>query len=224
MNKRRGPILPVLSTGEIVYMLERAGVLRLRGHFALPGGDHTANLIEKSQLFKDTVLMTLLSFAMVRPFVDEDVGVVVGPETGGARFARYAARLLELIGQRDVYAIPAPKSYGGGVETNRGRPRTAYVFGDQEGRIRGRKVLIIEDIIGSGDAARSVVKAVRDLGGEVVGVCALIHRVPVRAGDLDNVPEVHTLLDVTLPSWSAQDCLNEGPCSRGEPLTEAAKE
>lgn len=67
------------------------------------------------------------------------------------------------------------------------------------------KVLVVEDILNTGGSAALTVKAVREAGGEVVAVGALVNRGGVTAEGL-GVPYLVSLLNVTMSAWDETEC------------------
>lgn len=73
--------------------------------------------------------------------------------------------------------------------------------------VRGKRCLIVEDIINSGATVQKTKKAVEDAGGIVVGVGALCNRSGgnVTAETL-GVPELFSLLDLEMKMYKEDDC------------------
>lgn len=71
--------------------------------------------------------------------------------------------------------------------------------------IRGKRVLVVEDILTTGGSVRSTVEAVRIIGGTVLGVAALCNRGTSTAESLD-VPKLNQLVTMDLETWDGADC------------------
>jgi orotate phosphoribosyltransferase len=71
--------------------------------------------------------------------------------------------------------------------------------------VRGKRVLVVEDILTTGGSARATVNAVRGAGGEVVGVGALVNRGGVSAADL-GTDKLEALLNVKLDAYDPAVC------------------
>jgi orotate phosphoribosyltransferase len=78
--------------------------------------------------------------------------------------------------------------------------------------VKGKRVLVLDDILTTGTSARRTVAAVRDDGGFVVGVGCICNRSggAVTADTLD-VPQLQALLDLDLVTYAEDDC----PLCRG---------
>lgn len=83
--------------------------------------------------------------------------------------------------------------------------------------VKNRSVLIVEDVITTGGTVKKVIDAVRMVGGEVLGVAALVNRGGVSAQML-GVPKLHSLVNVDFLSYDLEACQEFGPCSQGIPI------
>lgn len=82
--------------------------------------------------------------------------------------------------------------------------------------VRGKKVLVVEDILTTGGSAREAVNAVREAGGEVVGVGVLVNRGGVTAADL-GVEKLEALLNVKMDAYEPANC---PMCKDGVPFNQ----
>lgn len=110
----------------------------------------------------------VLSYPYVRDFVKSelanmvlehfpDAEVIAGVATAGIAHGVMAADLLKLP---FIYVRSKPKEHGMGNQ----------IEGVLE---KGKKVVVIEDLVSTGKSSLQVVDVLREQGGEVVGMCAL---------------------------------------------------
>lgn len=110
----------------------------------------------------------VLSFPYTRDFVKSelanmvlehfpDAEVIAGVATAGIPHGTMAADLLKLP---MIYVRSKPKEHGMGNQ----------IEGVLE---KGQKVVVIEDLVSTGKSSLQAVDAIRDAGGEVIGMCAL---------------------------------------------------
>jgi orotate phosphoribosyltransferase len=111
-----------------------------------------------------------LSYPKVRSFLKEnfallikthfpDVEVIAGVATAGIPQASLIADYLE---KSMLYVRSSPKAHGKGNLI--------------EGRIeKGQKVVVVEDIISTGGSALQAVRALQEIGAEVLGVLAIMN-------------------------------------------------
>lgn len=110
----------------------------------------------------------VLSFPYTRDFVKSelanmvlehfpDAEVIAGVATAGIPHGTMAADLLKLP---MIYVRSKPKEHGMGNQ----------IEGVLE---KGQKVVVIEDLVSTGKSSLQAVDAIREAGGEVIGMCAL---------------------------------------------------
>ena len=71
--------------------------------------------------------------------------------------------------------------------------------------VRGKKCLVVEDIITTGGSVKLTAEAVRVCGGEVVAVACIVNRGGVIAEAI-GVPLLLSLAEVEIETWLADDC------------------
>jgi orotate phosphoribosyltransferase len=76
---------------------------------------------------------------------------------------------------------------------------------DQAKFVKGKRALVVEDILTTGGTAKRTVWAARDVGGIVVAVAAICNRGGVTAADLD-APDLKAILNVVMDSYDEKDC------------------
>jgi orotate phosphoribosyltransferase len=187
--------------------LSQRGAVIHGSHVVYASGAHGTSYINKDAIYPDPAFMMILGAALVRPFCGEGIAAVVGPALGGIVLAQYAAfALMPSLGDC-CEALYAEKDGKDGFVLRRG----------YDLRVKGREVLVVEDVLTTGASARKVVDAVRAAGGTVAGVAALVNRGGVTAEAL-GVPRLHALLDISLDSWTESEC---PLCAQGVPVNTA---
>lgn len=174
-------------------ILERLGVLHT-GHFKLTSGRHSDKYMQCAKLFEHPKESEELCADLAESFADEKIDVVAGPAIGGIIMAYEVARAL---GVRNVFA-----ERENGVMTFRRGFEIAP----------GERVLVVEDVVTTGGSVKEVVSLVKERGGEVVGVGAVVDR---SNGEADFGVEFHPLMSVDVQSWEESDC---PLCKDGVPI------
>lgn len=73
----------------------------------------------------------------------------------------------------------------------------------------GERLLVVEDVLTTGQSTREVLEVLRSLGGAPVAACAIVNR---SGGDPAlGIPFV-SLLNLAIPTWKAEEC----PLCRGD--------
>lgn len=84
--------------------------------------------------------------------------------------------------------------------------------------VAGKRVLVVEDVVTTGLSSKRVIEATRSVGGIVVGLGVLCNRGGVTPKDVADPPALRALLNVKFDSWSEEECLHSGPCSKDVPI------
>ena len=172
-------------------------------HFKYASGLHGTEYINKDAIFTDPKLTSELCKFLVRPFQARNIHTVAGPQMGGVIVAHDAACELSTMEKRQIWGVYAEKTEKG-LKFNRGYDEF----------IRGHNVLAVEDILNTGGSAKDLIEAIREAGGNVIGLAAIVNRGNVKPENVGNVP-IYSLLDVNMESWNPSDCQ---PCKDGIPL------
>lgn len=184
-----------MNEDEVLALLQKVGAFRA-GHFVLTSGRHAGSYILKDAMYAYTRETSQVCRAMAERFKDAGVEAVIGPAIGAAILAQWTAyHLCELTG-REVYGVYADKDGQGGFIIKRGYDQV----------IKGKKTLVVEDLVTTGGSLRKVVEASRAAGAEVVGAIAICNRGEVTKENVGNPPVFDQLLNVHLDSWDAVDC------------------
>jgi len=147
-----------------------AGFLELaagrRGHFRLESGHHGGLWLDLDALFADSRRIEPFVAALTDALRAYDVVAVCGPLLGGAFLAQLVAQALPAefcFTERE----PAPAS----EELYRARYRLPPAF---TGRIRGKRLAIVDDVMSAGSALRATYSALQAHGAEPVVAGALL--------------------------------------------------
>lgn len=175
-------------------ILEDAGAILTNDHFVLTSGKHASGYINKDAAYPHTEATRELCRMWAEDFAGQGIDVVVGPAMGAIILANNTASELTTITGRQVFGVYAEK-VGEGFAFTRG----------YEQFIRGKRVLIVEDILTTGGSVKKVVDLVNNSGGQVVGVGVLANRGGVKPEDI-GVDEIDALVTVEMDSWEEEEC------------------
>jgi orotate phosphoribosyltransferase len=127
------------------------------------------------------------------------IDTVTGPELGIFFFIPLIRDYLTDLYKEDIISVPCEKK-------DKNYPNAPFYFkGIYEPDIRGKRVLVVEDVLTSGGSAKRVVEAVKVLDGQVVGLAALCNRGRVTAEAVGGVP-IFSLLDVEMEMFPEEEC------------------
>lgn len=179
-------------------------------HIVYTSGKHGSAYVDKDAVYPRTRAADELCRFIAENFQDDEIDIVVAPVEGGVTLSHeIAGDLTELTGH-ETLGVYADKE-GDNLVFKRG-------YGEF---VKGRRVLIADDILTTGGSVAKLVGLVRSLGGEVVAVAVLCNRGGVKTEDIGNVPELFALCNVQLEAFEENDC---SLCKAGIPInTEVGK-
>ena len=166
-------------------IFQKSGAI-LKGHFQLASGLHSPVYWEKFRVLQFPNYTEQLCRMIATHFLEQGIQVVAGPTTGGIILAFEVARQL---GVRGIFAEKegaTERAFGRGFSIN-----------------SGERVLIVDDILTTGNSIREVMAAVNKQGGIVIGIGVLVDRSEQRIDF--GVPLFSCLRSIT-PTYTPQDC------------------
>ena len=192
---------------EALQILGKVGAVITKSHIVYTSGRHGRDYINKDAVYPRTAEISRLCRAIAERFVNDNVQVVIAPAVGGCILSNRVAEHLSDLTGREVLGVYADKE-GDGFVIRRGYDKL----------IADRRVLVVEDVLTTGGSARKVVEVARAARGKVVGLGALCNRGGITSEDVADVPRLEVLVNVKMDSWTEEECEQDGPCSRGEPI------
>lgn len=162
----------------------RASQALLEGHFKLSSGRHSAHYLQCARVLMNAERAGELARALVQKIPREirsQIEKVVSPAMGGLIIGHEMGRALEV----DAVFVERPS---GTFEFRRG-------FGVGQ----GEKVLMVEDVVTTGQSGKEAMEAIRKAGGEVIAAAALVDR---SAGEADMGVPFFPLVEINFPTYA----------------------
>ncbi|HLR04666.1 MAG TPA: orotate phosphoribosyltransferase [Pyrinomonadaceae bacterium] len=180
-----------MKADEVIEKFKSAGAL-LEGHFILSSGLHSQVYLQCAIALQSTAVSAEFGAAIAEQFRGQRIETVASPAIGGIVIGYEVARQL---GVRFIW-----------TEREQARMTLRRGFGVS----KGERVLVVEDVITTGDSTRETIAALLDAGADVVAAASIIDR---SGGKADvGVPRVSlATLEV-----AAVDPTNCEACKRGE--------
>ena len=191
------------------------------GHFVYSGGDHGDHYINKDALYMRTRHTDDVA-AMLAELIQKTYGInfdfVVAPTHGGILLGQLVAGLLNMYTKKEIYFAYSDKDYAGGYRVLRrgfGKP------------MKGRLVLLVDDIVTTGGTLVGMAQAVARAGGQVIGAAVLCDRgkvrnlrffSPTKGGGVEGTPtllKIAPLIELDLQTFKSADCPF---CKMGRPI------
>ncbi len=177
----------------------------LEGHFLLSSGRHSGGYCQCAKLLRFPALAEEVLQSVTQQVKNLPVTKVCGPAMGGIVVSYELARQL---GVESIFT----ERVDGEMRLRRG-----FTVG------KGEKILIAEDVITTGKSTMETVKALEEMGAEVIGAACVADR---RAENCNFPLAVYAALKLSIDSYEPDDCpicregklILEKPGSRKLPL------
>ena len=157
----------------------------LEGHFLLSSGRHSGGYCQCAKLLKHPILAETVLKSVAEQVKHLPITKICGPAMGGIIVSYELARQL---GVESIFT----ERKDGEMQLRRG-----FTVG------KGDKILIAEDVITTGKSTMETVKALEDMGAEVIGAACIADR---RAEDCDFSLPVYAALKLAIDSYEPDDC------------------
>lgn len=153
----------------VVQILKDAGAI-LEGHFIGTSGRHLALYINKDVILPKVDVVSKIGRMFAELNKDKNIEVVAAPAVAAIPFSQWTAHHLSEITGREVLSVFTEKTADNGQE-----------FAEKRGYgnlVKGKRVLVVEDVSTTGGSVKKTVEAVQEAGGEVVQTSLMINRDP----------------------------------------------
>ncbi len=180
----------------------RTGAYLTNDHFVLPSGRHAQEYVEKALATTEPVFTEGLGEVIAKHFAAEPIDLVLATGYSASLLGHCVAR-AHPSRPRCVYAN---KQRNGEGVSDIALPREfrQYFSG-------GPRVLIVEDILTTGETVKGLIDLVNAFGGTVIGIGTLWRR----SRKVKFKFPLFTLVDREFPSYAPKDC---PMCKRGVPI------
>jgi orotate phosphoribosyltransferase len=152
----------------ILPLLESVGAILRNDHFVLTSGLHSDTYINKDALYPHTKETSEVCKLIAQMCQDLDIEVVVAPALGGIILSQWVASHLSHLKKYEILAVYAEKTPDKQFQFTRGYDQL----------VKGKKILVVEDLTSTGGSAKKVVEAVKEIGGNVIAVAVMVNRDP----------------------------------------------
>ncbi|MBU1323531.1 phosphoribosyltransferase [Patescibacteria group bacterium] len=159
--------------GKVVDILKKIGAVITDDHFVYTSGKHGSVYINKDALYPHTAETSEVCRLMAEMFKDKEIEAVVGPALGGIILSQWVAHHLSQMKGKEVLGVYTEKDATENQILRRGYDQV----------IKGKKILVVEDLTTTGGSVKKVVDTVRQAGGEVVSVCVMVNRDPINVNE-----------------------------------------
>jgi orotate phosphoribosyltransferase len=202
---------PVLVDGEILDrlnrgILERSGAYRTHVHIVLRSGRHTSEYVAKALVTTEPAFTEGLGDIIATHFGRYQVDLVLTTGYGAGLLGHCVAR-AHPARPRFIFATKGKGKTGGGRTEVALQPEYRAFFAE------GGRVLIVEDIVTTGDTVKHLIKLVESMGGQIVGIGAIWRR----SSRVRFKYPLFTVVTRDFPTYAPSEC---PMCRQGVPFTD----
>jgi len=155
-------------SNDIIQILKDVGGVITDSHIVYTSGKHGSLYINKDALYPHTELSSQVGKMFADKHKDLDIDVVAGPALGGIILSQWTVYHLSQMKNKEILGIFTEKTEDKKQIFKRGYDKL----------VKGKNVLIVEDLTTTGGSVKKVVDTVREVGGSVVAVSVMVNRDP----------------------------------------------
>lgn len=152
----------------VVDILKKVGAVITDSHFVYTSGKHGSVYVNKDAVYPHTAETSRIGELFAEKYKEMDIDVVAAPALGGIILSQWTAYHLSKLKGKEVLGVYTEKTADKQMIFTRGYDKL----------VKGKNVLVIEDLTTTGGSVRKVVDTVKASGGNVVGVCVMVNRDP----------------------------------------------
>lgn len=154
---------------KVIEILKSVGAVMTDDHFVYTSGKHGSIYVNKDALYPHTKETSEVGKMFAEKFLDMDIDTVAAPALGGIILSQWTAYHLSELKGKEILGVYTEKT-----------PEKEQIFTrGYDKHVKGKNVLVIEDLTTTGGSVRKVVDSVKAAGGNVVAVCVMVNRDPV---------------------------------------------
>lgn len=190
---------------EVIDMLKKSGGVITDSHLVYTSGKHGSVYINKDALYPHADFASRIGELFAEGHKDMDIDVVAAPALGGIILETWTAHHLSKLKGKEIL----------GVYTEKDAEKNQVFTRGYDKLVKGKNVLVIEDLTTTGGSVLKVVNTVKNAGGNVVAVAVMVNRAPETVNsDMMGVP-FSSLAVLKAEAWDEADC---GLCKTGVPI------
>jgi orotate phosphoribosyltransferase len=194
-----------MTNNDVLAILKKSGGYLTDTHVVLTSGKHSNSYMNKDAVYPHTKDISVICEEMAKSYKDKNIQVVAAPALGGIILSQWTAHYLSELTKKEVLGVYTEKTPDKNQIFTRGYDKL----------VKGKRVLIVEDITTTGGSVMKVVDSVRNAGGIVVGLCVMVNRNPDEINEKALGLPYHALCEVRVPAWLELDC---PLCKKGIPI------
>lgn len=194
-----------MTNDDVLAIFKKTGGFISGSHIVYTSGKHGEMYLNKDAIYPHTKEVAAICQEIARRYKDKGIEVVAAPSLGGIILSQWTAYHLSDFTNREIL----------GVYTEKTPDKNQILTRGYDALVKGKKVLVVDDVTTTGGSVMKVTESVRSAGGEVVGVCVLANRDPVYINSGSIGAPYEALCEIAMKAWDENDC---PLCQKGVPI------
>jgi orotate phosphoribosyltransferase len=190
---------------DIIAIMKKVNAVLTDDHFVYTSGKHGSVYVNKDAVYPYTDQTYKIGKLFAEKFKNKDIDVVAAPALGGIILSQWTAYHLSKLTGTSVLGVYTEKTENKDQIFTRGYDKL----------VKGKNVLVIEDLTTTGGSVKKVVDSVREAGGKVVAVCVMVNRDPEHVNSETVGAPFSALGILKAQAFEEKDC---PLCKKGIPI------
>ncbi len=153
---------------DVISILKKVGAVLTDDHFVYTSGKHGSVYINKDAVYPHTKETSLICKMVAQKFQKKRIEVIAAPALGGIILSQWTAYWLSHLTHQEVL----------GIYTEKDSEKNQIFTRGYDTLVKGKRVLVVEDLTTTGGSVHKVVNAVKSAGGNVISVAVMVNRDP----------------------------------------------
>lgn len=180
---------------DVIAVMKSVGAILTDDHFVYTSGKHGSVYVNKDALYPHTALVSQVGEEFSQRCKQYKPDIVVGPALGGIILSQWTAHHLSVALDREILGIYTEKDANKNQIFTRG----------YNNFVKGKQVLVIEDLTTTGGSVLKVVQTVRNSGGIVAAVAVMVNRNPKEVTTAMFDCPFEALAELPAEAWEEQE-------------------
>lgn len=190
---------------KVIQILKNSGAILPNDHFVGTSGLHIDTYINKDRLYVHTEATSEICKMFAEKYKDQNIEAVVGPAVGGIILSQWTAYHLSKLTGKEVLALYTEKDINKNQIFTRG----------YDSFTKGKRVLLVEDLVTTGGSVLKSIKSVEAAGGIVIAVCVMVNKNPKLVNKENLGIQIDALGTYEVATYEANAC---PMCKNGVPV------
>lgn len=185
-----------MTANDVLNIFKKTGGYITGSHIVYTSGKHGEAYLNKDAIYPHTKEISSICQEIAQRFKNRNIEVVSAPALGGIILSQWTAYHLSNLEGREILGVYTEKTPDKNQIFTRGYDKL----------VKGKKVLVVEDITTTGGSVIKVINSVKSAGGKVIAVCVLVNRDPDNINSSSIGSPFTALAEVRMQAWDEKDC------------------